>query len=145
MSGARFVKIAEDSDPPIDDLLGVYTGAISFVLQTIIEQGVALLAKFEESVGRSLSPAAAQFPDHLRFGVPSAPARVLAAGGVRHRSAGVLLGAALVSSGIISEDRMTIFAAAKRLLQQDPQGWNTLLGALVANNTVEDINKVTGD
>jgi hypothetical protein len=41
----------------IDDVLAIYTGAISYALQTIVEQGISLLEKLLESQGRVLSAA----------------------------------------------------------------------------------------
>ena len=91
LSGSRFREMAEHANLTIDEMLGIHAQVLPFVLQTIVEQGIALLAKFVESQGRTLSSAVTQLPDYLRFGVPTAPARSSAAGGVRHRSAAVAL------------------------------------------------------
>ena len=144
LSGCRFRELAEHADRSIDDILSVYTGVITFELQTIIEQGVALLRKLLESQGRILAPAVVEFPEHLRFGVPTAPARILAAGGVRHRHAAVELGAALVQAGVISDDRDTIFRAARRSLVENRHEWTDRLGVLVIENTMSDITSVIG-
>jgi helicase len=143
LSGARFNEIAVRSTLRIDDLLGIHASVISFVLQTLVEQGITLLAKLLESQARTLSPAVLQFPEHLRFGVPNAAARVLAAGGVRHRSAAVELGTVLAGQGITSDDRLVLFPAARHLILADQGAWTTRLGALVVENTLLDIDSAT--
>jgi hypothetical protein len=145
LAGSRFHEIAVRSTLQLDDLLGLHGRVVSFVLQTLVEQGVALLAKLLESQGRTLSPAVVQFPEHLRFGVPTAPARVLAAGGVRHRSAAVELGAALVAAGISGDDRMAAFTAARRSILAYRDAWTGRLGGLVIENTLRDLTSVIGD
>ena len=144
LSGSRFSEMAERASLTMDRLLGVQTGVVTFTLQTIIEQGIALLAKFIESRESAISQAVAQFPDHLRFGVPTTPALVLAAGGVRHRRAAVELGAALVSAGIAGDDRIAVFSAARRSLRMHRDAWTARLGVLVAKNTLRDVSLVTG-
>jgi helicase len=145
LSGARFKEISTRSTLPIDDLLGVHASVVSFVLQTLVEQGVALLAKLLESQGHTVAPAVLQFPEHLRFGVPTAAARVLAAGGVRHRSAAVELGTALASQGMMGDDRMALFSAARRSILAHRDALTTRLGALVVENTLWDISGATGE
>lgn len=76
LEGARFKDIALRAARPLDDLLGVQGRVVSFVLQALVEQGVAPLAKLLESQGRTLAPAVLQFPEHLRFGVPTAVAQL---------------------------------------------------------------------
>lgn len=145
LAGARFQDIALRSTLPLDDLLGVHGRVVSFVLQTLVEQGIALLAKLLESQERTLAPAVVQFPEHLRFGVPTAIARVLAAGGVRHRSAAVELGAALVAAGATNEERMAVFSAARRAILGHRDAWTERLGALVFENTLWDLTAAIGD
>jgi len=145
LSGSRFKEMAERAGLAVDDMLGIHAQVISYVLQTIVEQGVALLAKLADSRGHTLSPTVMQFPEHLRFGVPTAPARVLAAGGVRHRSAAIALGAGLAGAGITSDDRVSVFSAAKQSLLAYRDDWAALLGDLVITNTLEDIARVTED
>lgn len=140
LEGARFHEIATRSTLPLDDLLRVHSGVISFVLQTLVEQGVALLAKMVEAQGQTLASAVTLFPEHLRFGVPTAQARLLAAGGVRHRSAAVGLGNALVGTAGSDEDPMIAFTAARAFLSADLEGWTGRLGALVLENTRNDLD-----
>ena len=143
--GARFKEISARSNLDMDDLLGVYSSVVTFVLQTLVEQGIALLAKLLESQERALSPAVLQFPEHLRFGVPTTPARVLAAGGVRHRSAAVELGAALARSGVSGDDRMEVFAYARGSIIAHRDAWTARLGNLVTQRTLSDLSSVIGD
>lgn len=146
LEGKRFIEIANDVNMSMDDLLGVHTRGISFALQTIIEQGVALLEKLLDSQERTLSPSVVQFPDHLRFGVPTSSAKVLSAGGIRHRRAAVQLGVSneLRKLGFV-EDRMIIFRAAKQLIESDEALWRQSLGEMVFDNTIDDIVGVIGE
>ena len=89
--GDAYPQIAAASGQEIDDVLAIQTRAISFGLQTVIEQGLALIAKLHESQGRTVSPAVTVFSDCLRFGVSTAAACALSAAGVRHRRAAILL------------------------------------------------------
>lgn len=142
LGGARFKDIAPVSGLDLDELLGLHGRVVSYVLQTVIEQGVALLAKLLEGQGRLLAPAVIAFPEHLRFGVPTVGARVLASGGVRHRSAAVELGNALRTAG---DDRSTLMAAARRGLRENAAAWEGHLGALVYKNTLWDLSSAIGD
>ena len=83
--------------------------------------------------------------EHLRFGVPTAAARVLASGGVRHRCAAVGLGTSDELRGASGDDRMVVFATARQLLHRDRDGWQARLGSLVFSNTLWDLSSVTGD
>lgn len=137
LGGMRFHEMAVAAGLEIDQLLTVHARVVSFALQTQIEQGFALLAKLLSARESELSTAAQQFPEHLRFGVPTGPARVLAASGVRHRSAAVQLGNALVGS--VPDMRFATRVAARALLKGDPAGWRARLGDLVYNNTIDDL------
>jgi hypothetical protein len=145
VAGSSFRTMAERSNLPVDDLLGIYAATISFELQTLVEQGVALLKKLLEAQGRLLSPAVEQFPEHLRFGVPSPAARVLAADAVRHRRAAVELGSSDTLSGIEVGDRRGVFAAAQRVLLQDQGAFRASLGGLMFEQTRRDLVNVTRD
>ncbi len=136
LRGLRFKDIAPISKLEIDDLLGILGRVVSYTLQTVMEQGVVLLAKLLEGQGQVLAPAVLAFPEHLRFGVPTTAARVLASGGVRHRSAAVELGNVL---GTDIADRTTLFIAGRRCLQENPALWEARLGALVFTNTITDL------
>lgn len=144
LSGSTFVELAVGGDLPIDDILGLHARAITFTLQTIVEQAVVLLERLLQSEGQTLAPAVIQLPEHLRFGVPSAAGRVLAGGGVRHRRAFVMLGETAELQGLSSDDRLLIFNVAQGLLMQDRGVWQNRLGILVVENTLRDLSSVTG-
>jgi superfamily II DNA/RNA helicase len=109
LSGASFVQIAERASLSVDDLLGVHSRVLTFALQTIVEQGITLLQKLLESREQTAAPVVLQFPEHLRFGVPTTAGCVLAANGVRHRRAFVAIGNAAELRGFRPDDRAGIF------------------------------------
>ncbi len=90
LAGDTYAEIAAASGRNDDDVLAIHTGAISYGLQSVVEQGISLLAKLLESQARVLSEAVRVFPDRLRFGVPTAGATALSKYGIRHRRAAVL-------------------------------------------------------
>ena len=138
LAGEPFVAIGQVVNIAIDDLLGVYTRAVAFVLQTLAEQATALLERVTESQGRAVSEAVRQFPEHLRFGVPTAGARALAGYGLRHRRAAIQLGGAV--SGLRGDaDRPTLFGVVRDVLEDDPREWEARLGALVFARTLQDV------
>lgn len=143
LQGARFREIAAAASLDLDDLLGVHGRVIAFVLQTLVEQGVALLVKLLESSQRQISPAVLQFPEQLRFGVPTSAAQVLAAGGIRHRSAAVEIGNARGSAVGLSLDKSAIFAFARTSLTTLNDAWVARLGSLVYLNTIADLSGPT--
>lgn len=145
LKGLRFKDMVPVSKLDVDDLLSVHGRVVSYVLQTLVEQGVALLAKLLESQDRVLAAAVLAFPEHLRFGVPTAVARVLAAGGIRHRSAAVELGDALMTEKITGDDRTATLLAARASLLAHPEEWQQRLGTLVFNNTSSDLSSALGD
>ncbi|WP_218011487.1 DEAD/DEAH box helicase [Azohydromonas lata] len=143
LMGSRFLHIVEVSGLNLDDLLSVHSHVVTYVLQTLVEQGVALLAKLLEGQGRTLAPAVLAFPEHLRFGVPTTIARVLMAGGIRHRSGAVEIGNALMRTGVSGENRHAVFESARLSLNQYTQAWREHLGTLVLENTASDLQTAT--
>ena len=137
LAGEPFVRIGGAVDRPLDEVLGVYTRAVSFVLQNLIEQAAGLLERLVESQGGEVSEPVRQFPEHLRFGVPTAGGRALAAYGLRHRHAAVELGAALGGRGV--GNRTVLFGFVRDLLEDDREEWRLRLGALVFARTLEDV------
>jgi len=87
-----------------------------------------------------LATAVIEFPEHLRFGVPTASSRVLAAGGVRHRRTAVALGLSPESQAVSAEDGELIFATARQLLE-DGDRWLPILGSLVLGNTINALKR----
>ena len=139
LSGATFSELARNARLSIDDMLGLHAQVITFKLQTIVEQGIALLEKLLESQEQILAPAVIRFPEHLRFGVPSAAGLVLASGGVHHRRAYVAIGAMTELNGL-STNSKKLFLAAKALLKKDMKVWQVRLGKLVLERTLKDLS-----
>lgn len=138
MTGIRFREIAERMAMTMDDLLTVHTNGIIYSLQTLVEQGISLLAKRLEADEVEISEGVRDFPEHLRFGAPNTIAKVLAAKGVRHRSAYVRLGTALEENNFIGSE-IEIRMAAAQLLRNLPEQWRASLGELVYQNTLSDL------
>jgi hypothetical protein len=138
LRGESFAEIAKQSATEMDDLLGIHTRAVTFALQTLIEQGIALLEKLLESKGEPLSAAVTVFPDHLRYGVPTGAGRVLAANGIRHRRAYVQLGQSIErqTPGLLSAT--SIIQRARAGLEAYPS-WRQALGELVFQSTLEHL------
>ncbi len=142
MTGMRFREISEQLTLPMDDLLAVHTRGITFLLQTLVEQGISLLTRRLEAEGIEISEGVLNFPEHLRFGAPSSVARMLAASGVRHRNAYVQLGTALHNSGFFGSQEEARTAAATSLRHFNEE-WRTNLGELVYQNTLSDLSHLS--
>jgi helicase len=139
IEGRRFSQIAVTASLEVDKLLAVHTRVVTFGLQTVIEQGIALLDKLVTSSNGVISAAVLEFPEHLRFGVPTRHGRTLAANGVRHRLAYVLLGDALQRSGAFAPTVDAVAAQARESLRVYEAGWRAALGELVYEHTVNDL------
>lgn len=142
VDGQPLVEIARRAGLDIDTMLGVHARVLSYVLQVAVEQGVSLLKKLLDAREREISQAVIDFPEHLRFGVPTPASRVLAAGGVRHRRAAVALGRSPELSIIPIGDRAGMLATARQLLN-DRERWLQVLGQLVLQHTIEDLREDT--
>jgi helicase len=139
LSGQPYAEMARQVNLELDVLLRIHARAVSFVLQTLVEQAIPLLQKFLEAQGRVAAVAVLRLPEHLRFGVPTDAARALAAFGVRHRKAAVALGAEWPTRAGI-DDRLLVFRIARQLLLDDREEWRTRLGHLVFSNTLTDVS-----
>lgn len=139
LQGKRFVEVAASTAIETNELLGIYTAAIAYSLQTLVEQGVALLEKLLEARGIELSPAVLTFPEHLRYGVPTVTARTLSASGVRHRWAAVSLGQVATVNQVDAGDRSAVLNFARASLREHSDSWRTHLGKLIFDNTVTDL------
>ncbi len=136
IDGQPLVELARRTGIEIDTMLGVHARVINYVLQVTVEQGVGLLKKLLETDGRELGRAVLDFPEHLRFGVPTPAARELSAAGVRHRRAAVALGRSPELVGLV--DRAGILSTALRLVD-DRERWLPVMGRLVLDATAEDL------
>ncbi|MCL5734829.1 MAG: DEAD/DEAH box helicase [Actinobacteria bacterium] len=142
IDGHPLAEIAQRAGVDIDTIMGVHARVIGYVLQVAIEQAVGLLHKLLEASGHHLSQAAVDFPEHLRFGVPTSAGRILAAGGVRHRRAAVALGRSPELAAANEDDRIALFAKARHLLD-DRERWLPIMGRLVLEHTLEDLGEST--
>ena len=52
LAGDSYAEIAGASGTDLNEVLAIHTGAISYALQSVVEQGVSLLEKLLESQGR---------------------------------------------------------------------------------------------
>lgn len=139
VSGKSFVDMASETTLPMDELLRIHSTAVAFVLQTLLEQAIALLERFLLAQGKSMANAVREFPENLRFGVPTRIARALAARGLRHRRAAVDLGATF-DELLLNEDRAYLFPIVRSRLDEDREGWIERLGQLVFDRTLEDVS-----
>lgn len=144
LSGATFLQIAAGAGRSVDELLGVHSQVLTFALQTMVEQAIAVLEKVLESQGRELCAAVRHFPEHLRFGVPSTAGCTLAAGGITHRRAFVEIGRILTPAIVRADDRAQVFDLAQQSLEAHHDQWRTRLGTLVYRRTMQDLSYVTG-
>lgn len=138
MNGATFFQIAQQTQLSMDDLLAVHTRAITYALQSLVEQGIILLARRLQADGIEIAEGVMNFTEQLRFGTPNLAARILAAGGVRHRKAYVALGIALARDGNGTDTAATKANALASLRQYSGQ-WGEALGELVYANTLVDL------
>lgn len=141
LRGGRFRDVATLSQQGIDDVLGIHGRVVTYLLQTLVEQAVALLARLLEARGEFLSPAVLAVPDHLRFGVPTSVARLLAPS-LRHRTATVELGNALRNLPL---EAPALLNAAREGLRGHEAAWRERLGRLVYENTMNDLTAAIGD
>lgn len=138
--GATFVQIAQSTQIDIDDILGIHTRAISYALQTLVEQGISLLSRLLLERGIEINEGVPAFVEHLKFGAPSRIGVLLANAGVRHRKAYVELGNAMRSLAI------PIFSAnakavALQSLETHSEAWRGALGEFVFSNTLTDVGR----
>ena len=142
LSGNRFFNIADSAKLPVDEILGIYTSTVSYALQTVIEQAVALVGQITESQGIELAKVASEFPEHLRYGVPTVTGLTLASAGIRHRQGYVYLGNELERIGIQIRDKDQVLEFARTFLKQEPavaEAFRGSVGELVYKNTLQDL------
>jgi len=141
VQGATFAEIAESTRMEVDDVLGVYTRAVTYSLQTLVEQGISLLARLLLERGIEVNEGVTAFVEHLKFGAPSRIGVLLANGGVRHRKAFVELGNAMqaLTTPITAANARTF---ARRSLEAHSGAWRDALGEFVFSNTLTDVGRV---
>ena len=138
LEGQPLSGIVAGAGLTMDDGLALHARVISYELQTVVEQGIALLNRLCLAGGGQVSAAVTDFPEHLRFGVPTPAGRLLSLR-VRHRRAAVALGqhSELKRPGE-NGDVESARAIAHSLLQ-DREEWLPSLGQLVLENTLADL------
>ena len=139
--GATFSEIAQSTQMNVDDILGIHTRAITYALQTLVEQGISLLSRLLLAHGMEINEGVTAFVEHLKFGAPSRIGILLANTGVRHRKAYVELGNAMQNliSPISSANAR---AVALRSLENHSEAWRGALGEFVFSNTLVDVGRV---
>lgn len=136
--GATFAEIAQSTQMDIDEILGIHTRAVAYSLQSLVEQGISLLARVLLERGIDVSEGVLAFVEHLKFGVPSRFGVLLANGGIRHRRAYVALGNA-IQALTPPVQPVNAKAVALRSLEKYPDSWRNALGELVYFNTLKDV------
>jgi helicase len=139
--GETFSQIAQSTQMGVDDILGIHTRAISYSLQTLVEQGISLLARLLIERGIAVNEGVPAFIEHLKFGAPSNIGILLANAGVRHRKAYVELGKAMPSLAI-SINSANAKAVAQQSLNAHSEAWRDALGEFVFTNTLIDVARV---
>jgi helicase len=142
LHGASHREIAEMAGRDISRWLAVYTGVLTYAVQTVVEQGLAILAQLLASTGQELAAAVQAFPDHLRYGVPTNPGLALAGAGVRHRKAYVAIGTAFTGMLLEGVQVRELAMAADERLQDEEERWRQVLGELVYHNTRNDLTGI---
>lgn len=141
IEGVSIVDMATAAGLDVNDMLGVHTKVLTYALQVNIEQAVSLLARYLDANDREISQAVVDFPEYLRFGVSTPAARLLLAGGVRHRRAAVALGRSVEFMFVDFTEPGQVFVMAQQLLAS-PERWLAGLGRLVLENTIADVDGV---
>jgi len=141
LSGDRFVAIAQELDYDVDDVLRIVAAVLLHTFHVLMEQAIGALAAFAESIGLELPSSILAFPDHLKFGVPGESARLLMAGGLRHRQAALLLGAEVDRDTENADISSPTRERARRLLVENPNRFREL-GRLVIERTHHDLGLV---
>lgn len=139
MNGERFIVIAQERQLEMDDLLAIHTRAVTYTLQTLIEQGISLLARQLQADQLELAAGVSSFTEQLRFGAPNYVARWLAAAGVRHRLAYVSIGKAITAQQSIVDSNL-IKEHALQSLREHADAWRAALGELIYANTLKDLS-----
>lgn len=140
VQGATFAEIAESTRMEVDDVLGIHTRAVTYSLQTLVEQGISLLVRLLLERGIEVNEGVTAFVEHLKFGAPSRIRVLLANGGVRHRKAFVELGNAMqaLTTPITAANAKSF---ARRSLEAHSGAWRDALGEFVFSNTLTDVGR----
>jgi hypothetical protein len=141
LQGKRFHEMAALVERPVEDVLRIHGAVVTYQVQSLVEQAIALLACLLSEKGIEASPAVVAFPQHLRYGVPTAEAVELLIAGVRHRTAANVVGSHLAGRGLTGTD---LQLAAHDLVVDESFGLDDVVGSLVYWNTKGDIEQILG-
>lgn len=139
--GATFAQVAQSTKMDVDEILGIHARAITYSLQTLVEQGISLLARLLLERGIAVNEGVSAFVEHLKFGAPSRIGVLLANGGVRHRKAYVELGNAMQNI-TPPVQAVNAKAVAQLSLEAHSEAWREALGEFVFTNTLADVGRV---
>ena len=138
LQGLPHSQVATRAELAVDRWLGIHTSLFSYTLQMAIEQGIVLLKRLVEAEGGMVSSSVVAWPEHVRFGVPNAPATLLLAGGIRHRRGAVALAEAPEIRNFTYDDAEEVTRIARDLVL-DRERWVPELGSLVWRHTAQDL------
>ncbi|WP_262273955.1 DEAD/DEAH box helicase [Pseudomonas aeruginosa] len=139
--GATFAEIARSTRFDVDEILGIHARAITYALQTLVEQGISLLSRLLLERGVEMNEGVPAFIEHLKFGAPSHIGVMLANVGVRHRKAYVQLGNAMQNLNVPIYPG-NVKTVALQSLESYPDSWRGALGEFVFSNTLTDVGRV---
>ncbi len=139
VQGDRFVEIASHLRIDVNQVLRIYSGAFAYAFQTVVEQGIAVLAQIHESRLEMLPETITKLPEYLRYGVPNESSLRFAMSGVRHRRAAIDLGSRFY---IPASDQTVAFETARAEVNADYSDWISDWGGLIMTNTLSDLDDI---
>ena len=137
LAGGRFVEIATDLSADVNQVLRIYSGAFAYAFQTVVEQGIAILAEILEARLEILPETIRMIPEYLRHGVPNESSLRVAVSGVRHRRAVIDLGNKFF---VPADEQNEAFEGARAELNSNRSEWIVNWGELVFQNTLSDLD-----
>jgi helicase len=137
LAGDSFAQMAAVTGREVDVVLRIYGSVISYSFATLVEQAVAVMQSYFRDADAPIAEAVANLPEYLRHGVSTEPARMLMAGGLRHRRAAVLLGGHAAMNA--EENFMLEPRDIARNVITGEEGWREALGDFVFNRTLADL------
>lgn len=141
LSGASFANIASGTKLSVDDALGIQTTIVGYSIQTVVEQGIALLKECLTSREEVLPEAVDVFVERLRYGLPSRACCLLAAAGVRHRAAAVAAAKLIGDVGRGTDDMDHVIESAWIAVEAKRGELVTSLGPLVLSHLLQDLSR----
>lgn len=137
MAGATYSDMAEAAGLEINLCLRVHASVVLYTLVTLAEQAMAIVERLLEAEGLAMGDPAKNFSQYLLHGVATRGALELMNVGVRHRRAGILLGAEPQEEDVFSILIDAVSLARTRL--EESTSWSSALGPLVLSQTRRDL------